>query len=175
MAHAKNGGKPQDKSERNAGRGAACDEGATWEVSPTVSQAMPFEEPQAMPHEMRSRRGLSGLGNAFRYALQGFARTIKTQRSMRIHLCAAALVLIVGIIVRFERIEWALIAICVGLVLASELINTALEAVVDIASPTFHPKAKIAKDAAAAAVFVFAVVSVIVGLLVFATALDRLL
>jgi diacylglycerol kinase len=94
---------------------------------------------------------------------------------MKIHLCVAVLVLVAGIFVRLERIEWALIAICVGLVLASELINTALEAVVDIASPTFHPKAKIAKDAAAAAVFVFAVVSVIVGLLVFAAAFDRLL
>jgi diacylglycerol kinase len=94
---------------------------------------------------------------------------------MRIHLCAAALVSICGIIAQLNRIEWAIIALCVGLVFASELINTALEAVVDIASPAFHPKAKIAKDAAAAAVFVFAVISVIVGLLVFITAVDRLL
>jgi diacylglycerol kinase len=131
-------------------------------------------EPQHMPKDTQNHQGPRGLISAFRYALQGFAHTIKTQRSMRIHLCAAALVAVVGILVRLERLEWAIIAICVGLVLASELINTALEAIVDIASPEFHPKAKIAKDAAAAAVFVFAVVSVIVGLLVLVTALDRL-
>jgi undecaprenol kinase/diacylglycerol kinase (ATP) len=157
--------------ERDTGQQGAPEE----ESGAKRAANLPQETPREMPRETRERRGLRGLGDAFRYALQGFAHTTQTQRSMKIHLCVTVLVLIVGILVRLERTEWALIAICVGLVLASELINTALEAVVDIASPTFHPKAKIAKDAAAAAVFVFAVVSVIVGLLVFATAFDRLL
>jgi diacylglycerol kinase len=171
MTHTDNDDSPQDMPERDPELPGAPGGG---EGAKTAAK-LPQKTSQEMPREMRGRRGLRGLGDAFRYALQGFARTIRTQRSMKIHLCVAILVLIVGIFVRLERIEWALIAICVGLVLASELINTALEAVVDIASPTFHPKAKIAKDAAAAAVFVFAVVSVIVGLLVFATAFDRLL
>ncbi|MDR1082285.1 MAG: diacylglycerol kinase family protein [Coriobacteriales bacterium] len=115
------------------------------------------------------------MGAAFHYALQGFVHTVKTQRSMKIHLVVAAVVLICGLAVHLERVEWAAVAICVGLVLGSELVNTALEALVDLASPEIHPKAKIAKDAAAAAVFVFAVTSVIVGFLVFASALSRLL
>jgi diacylglycerol kinase len=122
----------------------------------------------------RDHRGLRGVIAAFRYALQGFSHAIQTQRSMRIHLVIAALVVVAGVLLQLSHIEWAIIAICVGLVLASELINTALEAVVDIASPEVHPKAKIAKDAAAAAVFVFAIVSVVVGLLVFITAFERL-
>jgi diacylglycerol kinase len=124
---------------------------------------------------MPDKRGIKGLGATFRYAFEGFAHTVRTQRSMRIHLCATVLVLLGGILARLTFLEWAAIAICVGLVLASELINTALEAVVDIASPELHPKAKIAKDAAAAAVLIFAITSVIVGILVFATALSRLL
>jgi diacylglycerol kinase len=135
----------------------------------------PRKELQHIPEGVQNHQGLKGLGTTFRYALQGFAHTIRTQRSMRIHLVAAVLVAVAGIAIRLERIEWALIAICVGFVLASELINTALEAIVDLASPEFHPKAKVAKDAAAAAVFVFAVVSVIVGVLIFFTALDRLI
>jgi diacylglycerol kinase len=158
----------QDAPERDAEQNLACE-------SMTKVTAKESQKTRQATEKSPGRPKQSGVGTAFRYALQGFAHTIQTQRNMRIHLYTAALVLIVGILARLERLEWALIAICVGLVLASELINTALEAVVDIASPHFHPKAKIAKDAAAAAVFVFAVVSVIVGLLVFATAFERLL
>jgi diacylglycerol kinase len=134
----------------------------------------PGKEPQRIPEGVHDHRGLKGLGATFRYALQGFAHTIRTQRSMRVHIAAAVLVTLAGVAVRLERVEWAIIAICVGLVLSSELINTALEAVVDLVSPEFDPKAKVAKDAAAAAVFVFAVISVIVGALIFFTAIDRL-
>jgi diacylglycerol kinase len=147
--------------------------------SQAESSGNPAEESQAessgnpaesIPYPHTSK----GLISAFRYALQGFSHTILTQRNMRIHLFITALVIIAGVIVRLDRLEWAIVSICIGLVLASELINTALESIVDIASPAFHPKAKIAKDTAAAAVFVFSVVSVIVGLLVFFSALDRL-
>jgi diacylglycerol kinase len=130
---------------------------------------------RGIPRGIQDHRGLRGLGASFRYALEGFSHTIRTQRSMRIHLVVAVLVLIGGVLIRLNRIEWAIVTICIGLVLASELLNTALEAIVDIAAPAFNLKAKIAKDAAAAAVFVFAVVSVIVGLLVFITALNRLI
>jgi diacylglycerol kinase len=135
----------------------------------------PQRIPKDIPKDIQDHRGFKGLGATFRYALQGFAHTVKTQRSMKLHLTAATLVLIAGILVRLNQIEWILVAICVGLVLAAELLNTALEAIVDIAAPEFHPKAKIAKDAAAAAVLIFAILSVIVGLLIFATALNRLL
>jgi diacylglycerol kinase len=141
-----------------------------------LSEAAPETTPKPIAETALTsdKRPPHGLIRAFRYALEGFSHTIRTQRNMRIHLVITALVVIVGILIRLNRLEWALISICIGLVMASELINTALEAVVDIASPAFHPKAKIAKDAAAAAVFVFSLVAVIVGLLVFFSAADRL-
>jgi diacylglycerol kinase len=133
------------------------------------------QKPQRIAKDIPDHSGSKSLGATFRYALQGFVHTVKTQRNMKFHLVAATLAVLAAVLLRLNRIEWSLIAICIGLVLAAELLNTALEAMVDIAAPEFHPKAKIAKDAAAAAVLVCAVLSVVVGLLVFATALNRLL
>jgi diacylglycerol kinase len=161
-----------------ASRDASRDEpegGLGADAEPDADRPDEAAPARGIPQGIQDHRGLRGLGASFRYALEGFYHTIQTQRSMRIHLVVAVLVLIGGVLIRLNRTEWAIVAICIGLVLASELLNTALEAIVDIAAPTFNLKAKIAKDAAAAAVFVFAVVSVIVGLLVFITALDRLM
>jgi diacylglycerol kinase len=121
------------------------------------------------------RRSSEGFAAAFRHALRGLLHTARTERNMKIHLVAAALVLFAGLLLRLNRIEWALVAFCVALVVAGELINTAIEAAVDLLSPELHPRAQVAKDAAAAAVLVCAVISVVVGLLVFIPALGRLL
>ncbi|MDR1015684.1 MAG: diacylglycerol kinase family protein [Coriobacteriales bacterium] len=115
-----------------------------------------------------------GLGASLRCAFEGVAYAVRTQRNMRIHLAVAVSVLVVGALVRLNAVEWALVALCIGLVIAGELVNTALEALVDLASPEAHPKAKAAKDAAAAAVLVLSFVSVVVGVLVLANALGRL-
>jgi diacylglycerol kinase len=114
------------------------------------------------------------LPAAFRYAFEGIGHTIKTQRSMRIHCVAAALALICSAVLRLSALEWAAIIICIGLVMASEIINTALESLVDLASPELDSRAKIAKDAAAGAVLVFSFVSFFVGLIIFISAFLRL-
>jgi len=86
---------------------------------------------------------------------------------MRIHLLAAALALFASLYLRLERAYVAIVVLCIALVIALELVNTAIEAVVDLMTVAHHPLAKIAKDASAAAVLVVSMAAVIVGYLVF--------
>jgi diacylglycerol kinase len=120
-------------------------------------------------------RQKGSLAQAFGYAIAGIAETVKTQRNMRIHLVVALLALFAGAVLRLTSVEWALIVVCICLVLAAELFNTALEAIVDLLSPTWQARAKLAKDASAGAVLVVALMAIVVGLLVFGSAGLRLL
>ena len=115
------------------------------------------------------------LGKALGFAFEGFAYTIKTQRNMRIHLVIAVCALIASALLRLTPIEWAVIIVCIGLVLMTEMLNTAIEATIDLVSPEFHPLAKVVKDIGAGMVLVFALLSVIAGCIVFVSALLRLL
>lgn len=107
------------------------------------------------------------------FAYAGLRHTYQTQPNFRIEVWAALLVTLCGVLLRLRVGEWGAVLLCCGLVLSLELLNTALEAVVDFISPEYHPHAKIAKDAAAAAVLVAALVSVIVGVIIFTEALRR--
>jgi len=89
------------------------------------------------------------------------------EQNMRIHFFSALVVTIAGIITGLSSIEWLVIVIAIALVIGAEMINTAIESVVNLASPEIHPLAKQAKDVAAGAVLVFAITSVIIGLLIF--------
>ena len=104
---------------------------------------------------------------SFSYALQGIVYTVKTQRNMQIHVAAAGIVLAAAWWLQIPRSDVLLVFFSIALVTALELVNTAIEAVVDLASPTWHPQAKIAKDAAAGAVLVAALVSVVIGVMIF--------
>lgn len=104
---------------------------------------------------------------SFSYALQGIVHTVKTQRNMQIHVAAAVLVLAAAWWLQIPRSDVLLVFFSIALVIALELVNTAVEAVVDLASPDWHSKAKIAKDASAAAVLVVAFVSVVIGIMIF--------
>lgn len=110
-----------------------------------------------------------GLSAAFGYAFAGLAAAWKTQRNVRIQIVLAAIVVAAGFLVRLAPLAWAAIALATTFVLAAELINTALEAVVDLASPEYHPLAKRAKDVAAAAVLVASAGAVAAGALVVAS------
>jgi diacylglycerol kinase (ATP) len=107
------------------------------------------------------------LWRSFNHAFDGILYAARTQPNMRIHLVAAALVLVATMYLRLERAYVAILIIIVALVLAMELMNTAVEAVVDLMTVAHHPLAKIAKDAAAGAVLVVSMASVVVGYLVF--------
>ncbi|MCS7088236.1 MAG: diacylglycerol kinase family protein [Thermoflexales bacterium] len=103
---------------------------------------------------------------SFRFAFAGIAHAWRTQRNFRIHVAVTAAVLAAGAWLELSTDQWALLALTIGVVLQAELLNTALEAVVDHVAPEFHALAKAAKDCAAGAVFLSAGVAVMVGLLV---------
>ena len=106
------------------------------------------------------------LIKSFKYAFCGIWVSMKEQ-NMRIHFISALVVTIAGILTGLSITEWLVIVIAIALVIGAEMINTAIESVVNLASPKIHPLAKQAKDVAAGAVLVFAITSVIIGLLIF--------
>ncbi|HCB02518.1 MAG TPA: diacylglycerol kinase [Anaerolineae bacterium] len=104
--------------------------------------------------------------HAFRHAFRGLFYVMKTQRNAWIHTAVTVAVFLLGIWLRISLTEWAIIVLTIALVFMAEFINTAIEAVVDLASPNKHPLAKIGKDVGAAAVLVAAFAAVLVGLLI---------
>ncbi|WGV62125.1 diacylglycerol kinase family protein [Brevibacillus brevis] len=107
------------------------------------------------------------LTRSFAYALQGISYTVRTQRNMQIHVAAAIVVLAAAWWLQIPRSDVLLVLFSIGLVFSLELVNTSIEAVVDLASPDWHAKAKIAKDVGAGAVLVAAILSFIIGVIVF--------
>lgn len=116
---------------------------------------------------LTKKRGKKRLINSFKYALEGFKTTVIREQNMTIHVFVATFVFIIGLFFNLSLNEWMLLALVSGLVMATELINTSIEAVVDLVQPTEHPLAKVAKDTAAAAVLVFALVAVLMGVFIF--------
>lgn len=104
---------------------------------------------------------------SFRYAFAGVFYLITTQRNAQIHCAIGLAALVAGAVLGISRVEWAVIVATCAMVLAAEGANTAIEAVVDIASPEYHPLAKIAKDVAAGAVLLCAIAAAINGLIIF--------
>ena len=107
------------------------------------------------------------LYKSFGYAFAGIFRTIRYERNMQIHCCAAALVVVFGLALGISRDEWFTCLILFALVMSLECVNTAVEAIVDLASPEQHPLAGKAKDAAAGAVLIAAILAAIIGLWIF--------
>lgn len=86
---------------------------------------------------------------------------------MKIHLFFTMLVVLLGFLLQVSKIEWVFLLLSIGGVISLELINSSIENVVDLVTEDFHPLAKKAKDMAAAAVFMFSIVSIIIGLIIF--------
>jgi diacylglycerol kinase len=116
---------------------------------------------------MNPKQECKKLINSFKYAIEGFVSSFKTERNMKIHVLAMGLVLVVGLYFKLSIIEWCFITFAISLVIGAELFNTAIETIVDMVSPEKNPKAKLAKDISAAAVLAFAIGSAIVGLIIF--------
>lgn len=116
---------------------------------------------------MNPKHECKKLINSFKYALQGFASSFRTERNMKIHVVATILVIILGIYLKLNLIEWSIITIAIVIVISAELFNTAIETIVDMVSPQKNEKAKLAKDISAGAVLISAIISVIVGLIIF--------
>ena len=113
------------------------------------------------------------LVKTFRDAFTGLGYVVRTQRNARIHLSITLLVFAIAAWLRITAQDWAILVLTAALVWTSELINTALEAVVDLASPQEQPLARAAKDLAAGAVLIAALAAIVVGVLLLGPALLR--
>lgn len=116
---------------------------------------------------MKSRN----LIKSFNYAAEGIIYVLRTQRNMKLHFLIAGIVLVLSLFLDLSRLEFIALLFAVTFVLVAELVNTAIEATIDVVTPTFDPLAMIAKDVAAGAVLISAINAVVVGYLVF---FDRL-
>ena len=112
-----------------------------------------------------------GFRKSFLFAIQGFRTAVVTERNIKVMLAVGALAVAVGLVLQIDLLSWAIILLCCAVVIMAELFNTAVETIVDLVSPEFHPLAGRAKDIAAAAVWFLSFVVAIVGVLVYANAI----
>ncbi|WP_010097037.1 diacylglycerol kinase family protein [Ornithinibacillus scapharcae] len=103
----------------------------------------------------------------FRYAFNGLREVFKSEKNFRVHLLVTLIVVGFGLYMHISAMEWLAIVIVIGLVLSAEILNTAIEEIINYLKPEIHPTAKKIKDIAAAGVFVAAVSAVVVGLIIF--------
>ena len=103
---------------------------------------------------------------AFGHAFRGWLYVLKTQQNAWIHSLFASAVILVGLWVGLNPIDWAVIVLTIAMVFTAEFINTAIEAVVDLASPVHHPLAKVGKDVGAGAVLIASLAGIVIGLLI---------
>ena len=104
--------------------------------------------------------------NSFSFALNGIKISLR-QRNMKIHVACALLVIALGFYFKITTTDWCILLLCIGVVIALEIINTAIEHVVDLVSPNYNELAGKVKDLAAGAVLVVAIISAIVGCVIF--------
>ena len=104
---------------------------------------------------------------SFNNAITGIIDTVRTERNMKIHLIVALCVLIASFFFDITKYEFLILAVTITMVIAAELINTAIEATIDMTTNYYHPLAKIAKNAAAGAVLITAINALLVGYIIF--------
>ena len=119
-------------------------------------------------HFMKPKKfSLKSRFGSFKFALNGLCSVLKNEHNSRIHLLAAIIAVVLGIILKLNRYEWSLLIIVIGIVFLTELLNSSLESLADIIDPGWNEQIRKAKDYAAAAVLISAIISVIVGGLIF--------
>jgi diacylglycerol kinase len=111
----------------------------------------------------------------FGYAFHGLWYALRTQRNARVHLAAAILVIVAGLLLHISAVGFALLSLAIAGVFIAEMFNTVCEICVDLAQPEYHPLARIAKDVAAGAVLLSAMLAVVVGILILGPPLWSLL
>ena len=104
--------------------------------------------------------------NAFGHAFRGWWHVLQTQHNAWIHSVVATAIVAVGLWLGLPPRDWAIVVLTIAMVFTAEFINTAIEAVVDLASPVNHPLAKVGKDVGAGAVLVAALAGIVIGLLI---------
>jgi len=103
---------------------------------------------------------------SFRYAIRGIDKVIRYENNAKIHLLATVAIIATGFYFKISFRDWCILLFAIALVWITEIINTAIEKLVDLVSPTFNPKAGTVKDIAAGAVLVASIIAVLIGILV---------
>ena len=116
---------------------------------------------------MKKVLSIKRLRKSFGYAFKGIDDVIEHEPNMKIHVVVAILVVIMAIILKVSIIEWIILVLLIGTVLAAETINTTIENLVDMYTKEYDEKAKIVKDTAAGTVLILAITSAIIGLIIF--------
>lgn len=127
--------------------------------------------PPVLPPKDRLAKFIAGFGFAF----SGLWHAIRTQVNMKVHIALAILAIALGIALHISTVEYAIIFVTIAGVMVAEMFNTVIERTVDLASPSYHPLAKIAKDVAAGAVLLSAIMAIIIALFIFGPHLLALL
>ncbi|MGX6442790.1 diacylglycerol kinase family protein [Neobacillus sp. K501] len=107
------------------------------------------------------------LLKSFSYAITGIFTAIRSERNMRIHLILSIIVIGISLFFSISTVEWLFVIAAIGGIFSLEILNTAVERVVDLVTEEYHPLAKQAKDLAAGAVFIYALAVVVIGLIIF--------
>lgn len=128
-----------------------------------------MESEEKVRHKVKRKLKIDNkrLTNSFKYASEGIKQSYKGEQNLKIHTFVAILVIVFGFFLKISYLEWLVCLVLIGLVLMAEFFNTAIEYVVDLASPKIHPLAKAAKDTASAGVLMMAIISAIIGLIIF--------
>lgn len=116
---------------------------------------------------MKKVLSIKRLRKSFGYAFKGIDDVIKHEPNMKIHVVVAILVVIMAFILKVSIIEWIILVLLIGSVLAAETINTTIENLVDMYTKEYDENAKIVKDTAAGTVLILAITSAIIGLIIF--------
>jgi diacylglycerol kinase len=121
--------------------------------------------PPGAPRQPQSewQKFIAGFG----YAFNGLGYALRTQRNIRVHTAIGMLAIIMGIVLHISAVEFAMIFVAITGVFIAELFNTVIELSIDLSTPEYNPLAKIAKDVAAGAVLLNAILAVIIGIFVF--------
>jgi diacylglycerol kinase (ATP) len=127
------------------------------------------QRPARRPPQPAPGRAPSLL-DSFNYAFEGIIHVLRTQRNLRIHFLAAVLVFGAAVAIGVTRLQLIALVIAIAFVLVAEMLNTAIEGVIDVSTTSFDPNAKLAKDIAAGAVLIASITAVAVGFLVFESA-----
>lgn len=125
--------------------------------------------------ERKRQKGLKKFFHSFSYPIKGLKYAYRNEQNLAVDFGIALIVVIISFLLKVSLIEAAILALTIGLVLALELINTAIEATVDLVTEDYHPLAKVAKDTSAAAVFVVAIAAALVGIIIFLPKIINLL
>ncbi len=116
---------------------------------------------------MKRKFSIKRLDKSFKYATNGFISTYKGEPNMKLHIGIGVVVLITGILFKLSSLEWIFLTFAIGLVIGAELLNTAIEHLVDLATQEYKRKAMLAKDTAAAYVMVLSITAAIIGMIIF--------